>query len=280
MRDLDVKIIKDAVAELSVKANTHLRMDVIRALIKAYKSERKPGAKRMLGVLIENAKIAKLDSVPVCQDTGMAVIFVEAGQDIHFKGGSLVNAINEGVREGYKKGFLRKSVVNDPILRVNTKTNTPAIIHFDIVPGDKVKITVLPKGFGSENKSSVSLFLPTVKANDIEDFVLQVVKNAGPDACPPYVIGIGLGGTLDKAVYLSKKALLGKLTQKNPKKHLASLEKNIMARANKLNIGVMGLSGKVTVLGVKALSFPTHIAGCPVAVNISCHALRSAVKVI
>ncbi len=280
MREINVKRIRDAVSKLCINANINLRKDILEGLKKAAKLEKKAAARRTLKDLIENACIASSERLPICQDTGMAVVFVETGQDVSLKGGDLKTAINDGVKDGYKKGFLRKSVVKDPIIRKNTNTNTPCVIHTDIVPGRRVRLTVLPKGFGSENKSRVAMLNPTAGIDSIKRFILRSIKEAGADACPPFVVGIGMGGTMDKAVELSKLALLRPLNKRNPKGHLAKLEKGLLGEINKTNIGPLGMGGKTTALGVSILSFPTHIAGLPVAVNISCHATRSARAVL
>lgn len=280
MRKININLVKKIVSELCIEANIKLRSDILLSLKASLKRERNLRARRMLEILIENAVIAKKESLPICQDTGMAVVFMEIGQDIHFTGGLVSKAVNDGIKDGYLKGYLRKSVVADPLCRINTKTNAPAVIHYEIVKGSKLKITVFPKGFGSENKSVISMFLPTQEEPEIDKFIINAVKNAGPDACPPYIVGVGIGGTLDKAVFLSKKALLTDLRKSNPKKNLSLMEKRILAKINKLNIGPMGIGGETTALGVKILSFPTHIAGLPVAVNIGCHATRSASREI
>ncbi|NQT89686.1 MAG: fumarate hydratase [Candidatus Omnitrophica bacterium] len=279
MRKISSDKIRNAVAELAVRANVSLRKDILEALKKAQRSETKPLAKKTLALLIENAKIAESEFIPICQDTGMAVVSCEIGQDVHVKG-DLTKAINEGIKQGYKKGHLRKSVVSDPLIRKNTKTNTPCVIHFKIVSGGALKLTVLPKGFGSENKSRLIMLKPTDTDKEIIGFVISVVKAAGADACPPFILGIGIGGTLDKAAHLAKEATLRPIHKPNPKSHLGRIEKQILSAANKTGIGPAGLGGKTTCLGVNILSFPTHIAGLPVCVNISCHAMRSASAVI
>jgi len=276
MREISVKDIKRVISRLCIESNTKLRKDILGALKKALKKETRRVARGILSDIIENARIASQEKLAICQDTGMAVVFLEIGQNLKIVGGSLNKAVNDGVRDGYKKGYLRKSVVADPLLRKNTKTNTPCIVHTDIVSGNKLKITVAPKGFGSENKSQVKMFNPTAGISDIKEFILKVVKEAGPAACPPLVVGIGIGGTIDKAAELSKHALLRPINKSNPKSHIRNLEKELLHNINKLGIGPMGLGGKTTALGVSILTYPTHIAGLPVAVNISCHATRSA----
>lgn len=280
MRKIKAATIRKKVSELCIKANIDLRPDMLMALKKAARSEKNNLARSLLKDLIENARIASGEKIPICQDTGMAVVFCRIGQKVSIVGGDLYRAINNGVKHGYNKGFLRKSVVGDPIIRKNTGTNTPCIIHTDIIPGDKFEIYVMPKGFGSENKSQTRMFNPTAELKDIKDFVLEAVKKAGPDACPPFVIGVGIGGTIDKAAELSKLALLKPLGRHNPKRHIRYLETELLRDINKLGIGPLGLGGKTTALGVSILEFPTHIAGLPVAVNVSCHATRSATVVL
>lgn len=284
MRQIDSKIIRDCVTRLCIKANVEIRPDVKRALVSAYRKETNKRSKGVLKVLIENAQLASREALPICQDTGMVVVFAEVGQDAHIKG-SLAGAINAGVRLGYKKGLLRKSVVGDPLRRENTKTNAPAclrqaVIHINIVKGDKIKLTVFPKGFGSENKSRVIMLNPTCGIKEIEEFVVGAVKEAGPDACPPFIVGVGIGGMQDTASFLAKEALLGDINKRNKDRLLAQLEGSLFKKINALNIGPMAFGGKVTALSVKVKIAPTHIAGLPIAVNISCHALRSASAVI
>lgn len=280
MRRINVNKIKDAVSELCIEANINLRDDIRRAIKNALKKETRKRAKRILEILLQNARIAKRECRALCQDTGMVSVYIEIGQEAKLVGGSLRDAIDKGVREGYEKGFLRKSVVKSPLLRVNTTTNTPSLVYTDIVKGNKLKVTVMPKGFGSENKSKVKMLNPTQSEKDIISFVLQVVRDAGPDACPPYILGIGIGGTFDKASALAKEALCLPIDMSNPKKHLKKLESAILKEVNRLGIGPMGLGGKTTCLGVNILEYPTHIAGFPVAVNVGCHITRSASRVI
>ncbi|MBI5124488.1 MAG: fumarate hydratase [Candidatus Omnitrophica bacterium] len=280
MREINVEKIKETVAELCLRANFELRPDVLRALKAALKKENSARAKDILKALIENARLAKKKRIAICQDTSLVSVFIETGDSVILSGGSLVSAINKGVEEAYKKGCLRKSVVGDPLIRKNTNTNTPCIIHMDVAEGDKIKISVAVKGFGSENKSAIKMLRPTASEKDIIDFVLDTVKKAGPDACPPFVLGIGIGGTFDYAAYLSKKALLRSMETRNPKKHFRKLEKEILKAVNSIGLGPMGLGGKTTALGVNIEEFPTHIAGLPVAVSVSCHATRSAEKVL
>jgi len=280
MRKINVSIIKEAVAELCLKANFELRKDVLRALKTGLAKEKNIRAKNIIKSIIENAELAKKERIAICQDTGMVIVHIEIGQNVLLVGGDLNEAINEGVAEAYKKGYLRKSVVSDAIVRENTNTNTPAMIYTDIVEGDKIKLAVSPKGFGSENKSMIKMFKPTDPFENIKEFILDVVRKAGPDACPPMILGVGLGGTFEKCAYLAKKALLRPIDKRNPKKHIAKLERELMREINYLGMGPMGLGGNTTVLGVNILEASTHIAGLPVAVNVSCHATRSAGKII
>ncbi len=280
MREIDVNKIKEAVAELCIKANTSLRADILRALKKARKAETHTTSKRILDILLENAAIAKKEKRAICQDTGFVSVYIEIGQDVRIIGGGLGDAVNKGVMEAYKEAFLRKSVVKSPLLRVNTATNTPSAIYTELVKGERLKITVMPKGFGSENKSALKMLNPTDGEKEIISFVLDVVKKAGPDACPPYVLGIGLGGTFDKAPFLSKKALALPIDRPNPRRYLRKLENGILKKVNKLGIGPMGFGTKTTCMGVNILECPTHIAGLPVAVNVSCHVTRSASRAI
>ena len=279
MREISVDKIREVVTDLCLRANFELRKDVLKALKAALKKESNARAKNMLKAIIENAKVAKKKRIAICQDTGLVSIFLEAGNDVVIKG-DLEESLHKGVEDAYKKGYLRKSIVGDPVIRKNTNTNTPCIFHFNIVNGDRLKITISPKGFGSENKSAIKMFRPTASENEIKDFVLETVKNAGPDACPPLILGIGIGGTFDYAAYLSKKALLRSIEIRNREKHFRRLEKDLLEAINALGIGPMGLGGKTTVLGVNIEEFPTHIAGLPVAVTVSCHATRSAEKIL
>jgi len=269
------KQIANTVSTLCIKANTILRPDVKQALCKASALEKTKKAKFILGALIENFKIAEKECTPICQDTGITVVFAEVGQKAKIKG-DLGRAINAGVKAGYKEGFLRKSVVSDPLSRKNTGTNTPALIYYELVPGKKVKLTVLPKGFGSENKSKLYMLNPTASREELKKVILTAIKEAGPDACPPYIIGVGIGGDASKATFLAKKALTYKIGFWGKSFEYKTLAKDLYKRGNRLNIGPLGSGGKTTLLGVNILSFPTHIAGLPVAVNISCHVLRSA----
>jgi len=239
-------------------------------------SEKSPLGKQVLNQLNENLDIAANDMIPICQDTGMAVVFINVGQDVHFTGGNITDAINEGVRQGYVEGFLRKSVVNDPIIRENTKDNTPAVIHYNIVPGDKVDITVAPKGFGSENMSRVFMLKPADGIEGVKDAILTAVKDAGPNACPPMVIGVGIGGTFEKCALLAKKALTRNVEEESPVPYVRELEKEMLEKINKLGIGPGGLGGTQTALAINIETYPTHIAGLPVAVNMCCHVNRHA----
>jgi fumarate hydratase subunit alpha len=280
MRQIKTSAISELISRLCIEANINLRLDIRKAIENALKREKSARAKEVLRLLLENADIASGDKIAICQDTGMAVVFMEIGQDVQIVGGSLKRAVDRGVRDGYRKGYLRKSVVRSPMERENTNTNTPAILHTSMVPGNKIKIWVMPKGFGSENKSSIVMLNPASGERGIIDFVIDTVKKAGPEACPPFILGVGIGGTFDYAAFLAKKALLRRIDQKNPDARLFLLEKKILNKINSLGIGPMGLGGKTTALGVNIETYPTHIAGLPVAVNISCHALRSATKTL
>lgn len=268
--------ITDAVARLCIEANIRLRPDVLKALKNAFALEKDRRAKKIIGELIENARVALEDRIALCQDTGVPVVFVEVGHDVDIFGCDITRAINNGVEAGYKQAFLRDSIVDDPLLRSKKGGFLPAVIHFDFTRGKGLKLTVLPKGFGCENKTMLKMFNPTAPLEHIEDFVVSCVKQAGPDACPPYVVGVGIGGTSDYACQLSKKALLRSVGKFNRLPHVARLEKNILKKVNALNIGPMGLGGKTTALAVHLETYPTHIAGLPVCVNIGCHVLRSA----
>ncbi|NQU19334.1 fumarate hydratase [bacterium] len=279
MKKIKVNTITKTVSQLCIQANLNLRRDVLFSLKAAYYRETSPKAKRALGLIIENASIAKKEKLAICQDTGLPIVFLEVGQDIRFVGGDLNKAIQRGIDLGYRKASLRNSIIGDPINRGQSKFS-PGIIHIDFVKGSRLKITVLSKGFGCENKSKMQMFNPTVGIAEIKKFIVDTVKAAGADACPPYVVGVGIGGTADFANLLAKKALLRQVNKRSPIKHIARLEKDLLNEINNLHIGPMGLGGKVTALAVKVLTSPTHIAGLPVAVNISCHALRNATKVL
>ncbi len=277
MRVITAKKITDLVAKLCVQANLVLRKDTLSHLKSAYSKETRKSAKEFLSAIIKNAEIASLKKIAICQDTGLASVFVEIGQDVRIAG-SIKQAINKGVEIGYKKGYLRNSVIRDPLSRKKAGYS-PAIIHFDINRGKKIKITVFPKGFGCENKTQLKMFPPTAQIKEIKEFIINAVKAAGADACPPYTIGVGIGGTADYAVFLAKKALLGSVVRR-PSSAVRKLGNDLLKEINKLNIGPMGLGGKTTALAINIETYPTHIAGMPVAVNISCHALRSATAVL
>lgn len=276
MKEINVSQITEAVKNLCIESNYFLTQDIRDRLSEAYDKESWNIAKDIIDKIIINADIAKNERVPMCQDTGMACVFVEYGQEVHVTGGTLEAAINEGVRQGYEEGYLRKSVVKDPIDRVNTKDNTPAIITYEIVAGDKLKITVAPKGFGSENMSQLKMLKPSDGIEGVIDFILQVVKEAGPNPCPPIVVGVGIGGTFDKAAALAKKALIRPTEERNSNEYYARLENELLERINLLGIGPQGFGGRTTALAVNIETYPTHIAGLPVAVNINCHATRHA----
>ena len=274
MREIDLSLITETIANMCINANHFLSKDMIKSLNTACEKEESELGVKILNQLQDNLTIAGEDMIPICQDTGMAVVFIKVGQEVHFINGSLENAINEGVRKGYTEGFLRKSVVSDPIERVNTNDNTPAVIHTEIVPGDKVEITVAPKGFGSENMSRVFMLKPADGIEGVKAAVLTAVKDAGPNACPPMVIGVGIGGTFEKCALLAKQALTRDLNSHNPIEYVARLEDELLSAINATGIGPGGLGGRITALGVNVLTYPTHIAGLPVAVNICCHVNR------
>lgn len=280
MREVNVSIITDNIKEICIEANHFLTDDMKNVFEKAVKNEESALGKQVLGQLEENLKVAGEDMIPICQDTGMAVVFINVGQDVHLIGGDITDAINEGVRRGYVDGYLRKSVVKDPIYRENTKDNTPAVIHFNIVPGDKVDITVAPKGFGSENMSRVFMLKPADGIEGVKEAILTAVKDAGPNACPPMVVGVGIGGTFEKCAYLAKKALTRDLNEESPVEYVRDLEKEMLEKINKLGIGPGGLGGTQTALAINIETYPTHIAGLPVAVNICCHVNRHSHRVI
>lgn len=280
MREVNVSIITDNIKEMCIEANHFLTDDMKNVFENAVKNEESALGKQVLGQLEENLKIAGEDMIPICQDTGMAVVFINVGQDVHLTGGDITDAINEGVRRGYVEGYLRKSVVKDPIYRENTKDNTPAVIHFNIVPGDKVDITVAPKGFGSENMSRVFMLKPADGIEGVKEAILTAVKDAGPNACPPMVVGVGIGGTFEKCAYLAKKALTRDLNEESPVEYVRNLGKEMLEKINKLGIGPGGLGGTQTALAINIETYPTHIAGLPVAVNICCHVNRHSHRVI
>lgn len=274
MREIDVTLITDTIRQMCIDANCYLNEDILSALQTAEKTETSPIAQKVLGNILENAEIARAEEVPICQDTGMAVLFLEIGQDVHFTGGNLYTAVNEGVRQGYEKGYLRKSVVKDPIRRGNTGDNTPAVIHTSITDGDRVKITIAPKGFGSENMSALKMLKPSDGREGVLDFVVDTVKKASGNPCPPLVIGVGIGGTMEKAACMAKEALLRDIRTNNPDEYYAQIEAELLERINRTDVGPQGVGGITTALGVNVEAFPTHIAGLPVAVNISCHVTR------
>lgn len=274
MREISVKIITEMISEMCQEANFDLCDDVMKQLKTSSETESSPIGKSILNDLISNAELAANDRVPMCQDTGMAVVFVEVGQDVKLVDGLLTDAINEGIRSGYTSGYLRKSVVKDPLIRENTKDNTPGIIHYDIVEGDKIKLMLAPKGFGSENMSRMKMLKPSDGVEGVKEFVLETVSLAGPNPCPPIVVGVGIGGTIEKAALIAKKSLTRDLNSESPFEHIAKLEKELLKGINDLGIGPQGLGGNTTSLGVNIEVYPTHIAGLPVVVNINCHAAR------
>ena len=278
MRSVDVSIVTRNIKEMCIQANHFLSEDMDIAMKKAVETEEAPLGKQILTQLQENLKIAGEDMIPICQDTGMAVVFIEVGQEVHFEGGSLTDAINEGVRQGYVEGYLRKSVVDDPIIRENTKDNTPAVIHYNIVPGDKVKIKVAPKGFGSENMSRVFMLKPADGIEGVKNAILTAVQDAGPNACPPMVVGVGIGGTFEKCALMAKDALTREVGTHSDIQWVKDLEEEMLETINKLGIGPGGLGGTTTALAVNVNTYPTHIAGLPVAVNICCHVNRHVVR--
>ena len=280
MRDIPASAVTAAVMALCVLANNQLPPDVEAAVRGAYESEPWPIAKQTLGTLCQNLDAARATGLPICQDTGMAVVFMEIGQDVHFEGGSLEEAIHEGVRQGYVEGYLRKSVVKDPLIRENTKDNTPAIIHYSIVSGDQVKITVAPKGFGSENMSRVFMLKPADGIEGVKNAILTAVKDAGPNACPPMVVGVGIGGTFEKCALMAKQALTRPVNEHSTIPYVKEMEEELLERINKTGIGPGGLGGTTTALAVNINTYATHIAGLPVAVNICCHVNRHAVRVL
>lgn len=275
MRSIDSKVIEDTVARLCIEANLRLPPDVINAIERAEKAEPWDGAKRILSLLGDNVRIASEKTLPVCQDTGMACVFVELGQNVHIEG-DFEQAVNNGVRRGYGEGYLRKSVVCDPLRRVNTGDNTPALVTVKLTRGDKMRITVMPKGFGSENMSALKMLKPADGAEGVKSFVLDTVEKAGANPCPPIIVGVGIGGSFDKAAYLAKHALLRPVNEPNPDEYYAALENELLEKINALGIGPQGFGGKTTALAVLIEAMPTHVAGLPVAVNISCHATRRA----
>ncbi len=280
MRTLNVKDVTDNIREMCIEANYFLSDDMKCAIQHAINVEEAPLGRQILGQLQENMKIAEEEMIPVCQDTGMAVIFMEIGQDVHFEGGNLKEAIHEGVRRGYAEGYLRKSVVKDPIIRENTGDNTPAVIHYEIVSGDQVRITVAPKGFGSENMSRVFMLKPADGMEGVKNAVLTAVRDAGPNACPPVVVGVGIGGTFEKCALLAKKALTRPVNTRSEIPYISELEKDLLQRINCMGIGPGGLGGSTTAIAVNINTYPTHIAGLPVAVNICCHVNRHSMRIL
>lgn len=280
MRTINVEEIIRNVREMCIEANHYLSADMEQVLKQAADTEKSPLGKQILCQLQDNLQIAAEDQIPICQDTGMAVVFVEIGQEVHVEGGLIGEAINEGVRQGYQEGYLRKSVVRDPILRENTKDNTPAVIHYDIVQGDRIQITVAPKGFGSENMSRVFMLKPAEGIEGVKDSILTAVRDAGPNACPPMVVGVGIGGTFEKCAILAKKALTRSIGVHSQIPYVCDMEKELLEKINKTGIGPGGLGGSTTALAVNINTYPTHIAGLPVAVNICCHVNRHCVRIL
>lgn len=280
MREVSTDEITKNIKEMCIEANYILSDDVKNKIINSAAVENSEIGKKILSQLEENMEIAEREQIPICQDTGMAVVFIKIGQEVHIAGGSLEDAINQGVREGYTEGYLRKSVVKDPLIRENTKDNTPAIIHYEITPGDKVEITVAPKGFGSENMSRVCMLKPADGIEGVKNAVIETVKLAGPNACPPVVVGVGIGGTFEKCAMLAKKALTRDINSESSIEYVAELEKELLDEINNLNIGPGGLGGKITALGVNIETYPTHIAGLPVAINMCCHVNRHKKRIL
>lgn len=280
MRTVPVKDIIKNIKEMCIEANHFLTEDMRQALKWAEDAESSPLGRQILNQLEDNLQIAAQDMIPICQDTGMTVVFMEIGQDVHVEGGLLTDAVNEGVRQGYQEGYLRKSVVKDPIKRENTKDNTPAVIHYDIIAGDKIKITVAPKGFGSENMSRIFMLKPADGIEGVKNAVLTAVKDAGPNACPPMIIGVGIGGTFEKCALLAKKALTRPVDEHSGIAYVCEMEKELLQKINQSGIGPGGLGGSITALAVNINTYPTHIAGLPVAVNICCHVNRHCVRII
>ena len=280
IRTINVDKVTENIREMCIEANHYLTPDMKKRLDEAVQGEESPLGRQILEQLEENLNIAGNDMIPICQDTGMTVVFMEIGQDVHFEGGNLTDAVNEGVRQGYAKGYLRKSVVKDPLIRENTKDNTPAILHTTIVPGNQVKITVAPKGFGSENMSRIFMLKPAEGIEGVKQAILTAVKDAGPNACPPMVVGVGIGGTFEKCALMAKKALTRDVNVSSEIPYVAELEKEMLKKINDLGIGPAGLGGRITALAVNINTYPTHIAGLPVAVNICCHVNRHAVRIL
>ncbi len=280
VRNVDVELLTKNIKEMCIQANHYLAPDMEKAMREACEKESKPLAKQILGQLLENLDIAGKDMIPICQDTGMAVVFLKIGQDVHFEGGSVEKAVNEGVHQGYQEGYLRKSVVGDPLLRVNTKDNTPAVIHYELVPGDQVEITLAPKGFGSENMSKIWMLKPADGAEGVKEAIIETVREAGPNACPPVVVGVGIGGTFEKAAILAKQALTREIGTHSPLAHIREMEEELLQKINEIGLGPAGLGGDITALAVNINTYATHIAGLPVAVNMCCHVNRHIVRTI
>ena len=280
MRIINTEEIKKNIKEMCIEANYKLASDVDAGIREAYEKEYSTIGKRVLGQLLENLDIAEADMIPICQDTGMTIVFLSIGQEVHIEGGSLEEAINEGILRGYKEGYLRKSVVSDPLIRDNSKDNTPGVIHYNIVPGNQLEVTVAPKGFGSENMSRIYMLKPSDEEEGIKKAVLETVRLAGPNACPPIVVGIGIGGSFEKCALLAKKALTRDINIRSDKPHIQKLEEELLSAINGMGIGPAGLGGRTTALGVNIESYPTHIAGLPVAINIGCHVNRHVTRVI
>ena len=280
MREIDAQLLTKNIKEMCIEANHYLSDDMKKVFDNARNNEKSPLGKQILEQLDENLKIAREDMIPICHDTGMAVVFVKIGQDVHITGANIEDAINEGVRQGYVEGYLRKSVVNDPIIRENTKDNTPAVIHYEIVPGENITITVAPKGFGSENMSRVFMLKPADGIEGVKNAVLTAVRDAGPNACPPMVVGVGIGGTFEKCAYLAKKALAREADSSSDIEYVSKLENELLEKINKMGIGPGGLGGTQTALAVNVETYPTHIAGLPVAINICCHVNRHVTRTI
>ena len=280
MWEIDAQLLTKNIKEMCIEANHYLSDDMKKVFDNARNNEKSPLGKQILEQLDENLKIAREDMIPICQDTGMAVVFVKIGQDVHITGANIEDAINEGVRQGYVEGYLRKSVVNDPIIRENTKDNTPAVIHYEIVPGENITITVAPKGFGSENMSRVFMLKPADGIEGVKNAVLTAVRDAGPNACPPMVVGVGIGGTFEKCAYLAKKALAREADSSSDIEYVSKLENELLEKINKMGIGPGGLGGTQTALAVNVETYPTHIAGLPVAINICCHVNRHVTRTI
>ena len=280
MREINIDSITNTIEKLCIKSNHYLGNDVLSCLEKSYDNEESDTGKHVIKQIINNAKIAQNEKIAICQDTGMVVAFIEIGCDVHVSGGSITDAVNEGVRRGYEKGYLRKSIVSDPIKRVNTKDNTPAVTHYEFVEGENISITVVPKGFGSENMGAVKMLKPSEGVDGIKKFVIDTVDRAGANPCPPIIVGVGIGGTMEKAAIIAKKALIRPIGERSGLVHIRKMEEELLTKINKLGIGPAGFGGKVTALSVNIETYPTHIAGLPVAVNLNCHAARHASAIL